>query len=140
MRNINKIIILLGLCLQFCIAQASRKVIRVTEMDATMRSELSRGKLNDITLEFRQGDELPISFEAQGDLLETRQNSISYIGVKKNFWLLLNQDTIEMSLDGTNFKKMSEVITGSLEAGTGTGQSTGVVESINFVLKAFLKK
>ena len=119
--------------------QASGKVVRATDMGATMWSDLTHGKLGDVVVEFRQGDDLPVTFEAQGDLMETRQTSVNYVGIKKNFWLRLSQNNIEISLDGTTFKKMSDVLTGSLEAGAGSAQTVGVADAINIVFKALLK-
>ena len=139
MRNMKMTFIMVGMFLLSIASQASGKVIRATEMGATMWSDLSRGKLGDVVVEFRQGDELPMSFEAQGDLVETRQTSVSYVGIKKNFWLRLSQNNVEISLDGATFKKMSDVLTGSLEAGAGLAQNGGVADAINVVFKAFLK-
>ncbi len=130
---------MLGILVLAGAAQASQKVVRATEMGTTMWSDLTRGKFGDVVVEFRQGDELPASFEAQGDLIETRQSSISYVGVKKNFWLRLSQNNVEISLDGTTFKKLSDVVTGSLDAGAGSTQNGGVADAINIVFKAFLK-
>ena len=114
-------------------------MMRATDMGSTMWSDLAHGKLGDVVVEFRQGDELPVSFEAQGDLIETRQTSVSDIGIKKNFWLRLSQNDIEISFDGTTFKKINDVLTGSLEAGAGSAQNGGVADAINIVFKAFLK-
>lgn len=85
------------------------------------------------------GDELPITFEAQGDLIETRQASISYVTVKMNFWIQLSQNNIQISLDGITFKNLNDTLTGSLEAGTGTDQNDGHAKSLNIMFKAFLK-
>jgi hypothetical protein len=132
-------LIILGMLLLSGITQASGKIVRAPDMGNTMWSDLARGKLGNIIVEFRQGDELPVSFEAQGDLLETRQTSLSSVVIKKNFWLRLAQNNIELSLDGTIFKKLSDVLTGGLEAGAGSGQNGGVADAINIVFKAFLK-
>lgn len=131
--------VIVGMLVLTGAAQASGKVVRATEMGSTMWSDLTRGKLSDIVVEFRQGDELPVSFEAQGDLIETRQSSVSYVGIKKNFWLRLSQNNVEISLDGTTFKKLGDVLNGSLEAGAGSAQNGGVADAISIVFKAFLK-
>lgn len=139
MKQVKIKLIMVGMLLLSGATQARTKVMRATDMGTTMWSDLSHGKLGDVVVEFRQGDELPISFEAQGDLIESKQNSISYVGVKKSFWLRLSQNLIEISLDGTVFKKMNDVLTGSLEAGTGSDQNGGPANSINIMFKAFLK-
>lgn len=139
MRSMKMKLVMLGVLLLSGVAHAGGKVVRATDMGATMWSDLSRGKLGDVVVEFRQGDELPVTFEAQGDLLETIQTSVSYVGIKKNFWLRLSQNDVEISLDGTAFKKLNEVLTGSLEAGAGSAQNGGVADAINIMFKAFLK-
>lgn len=40
---------------------------------------------------------------------------------------------------GTTFKKLNEVLTGSLEAGARSAQNGGVVDSVNILFKTFLK-
>ena len=54
---------------------ASAKTVRAAEMSPSMWAHLAKGRLGEIIVEFRQGDELPLRFEAQGDLIETRQPS-----------------------------------------------------------------
>ena len=139
MKNIKMVLVIAGVLFLSGAVQASGKVVRATDMGSTMWSDLAHGKLGDVVVEFRQGDDLPVSFEAQGDLIETRQSSVSYVGVKKNFWLRLSQNNVEISLDGTAFKKLNDVLTGSLEAGAGSAQNGGVADAINIVFKAFLK-
>lgn len=139
MRNMKMAVVMVGMIFLSGAAYASGKVVRATDMGSAMWSDLAHGKLGDVVVEFRQGDELPVTFEAQGDLIETRQNSTSYVGIKKNFWLRLSQNNVEISLDGTTFKKLNDVLTGSLEAGAGSAQKGGVADAINIVFKAFLK-
>lgn len=128
-----------GMLLLSGFAQANGKVVRATEMGTTIWSDLSKGKLGDVVVEFRQGDELPVTFEAQGDLIETRQTSVSYVGIKRNFWIRISQNDVEISLDGATFKKLNEVLTGSLNVGAGSAQNGGVADAINIIFKAFLK-
>lgn len=131
--------ILMAGCLLLFAGASEAKTIRATEMNSSLWSSLQSGSLNEIVIEFRQGDELPVNLTAEGDLMETTQSATSYIGVKRNFWLKVQQDKIQISLDGTNFKKMNEVLTGSLQAGTGSDQSGGIANAINVMVKAFLK-
>ncbi|MBL7544128.1 MAG: hypothetical protein JNL11_09940 [Bdellovibrionaceae bacterium] len=128
-----------GVLLLSAVVQAGGKVFRATDMGTTTWSDLAKGKLGDVVVEFRQGDEVPITFEAQGDLVETKQASVNYVGIKRNFWLRLSQNDIEISMDGTTFKKLNEVLTGSLEAGAGSAQNGGVADAITIMFKAFLK-
>jgi hypothetical protein len=139
MKSMKMKLLVMGILLLSGVAQAGGKVVRATDMGTTMWSDLTKGKLGDVVVEFRQGDELPVTFEAQGDLIETRQTSMSYVGIKRNFWLRLSQNDVEISLDGTTFKKLNEVLTGSLEAGAGSAQNGGVADAITIMFKAFLK-
>lgn len=139
MKSLKMKLLVVGLLLLSGVAQAGGKVVRATDMGTSFWSDLTKGKLGDVVVEFRQGDELPVTFVAQGDLIETRQTSVSYVGIRKNFWLRLRQNSLEISLDGTIFKKPNEVLTGSLEAGAGSAQNGGVVDTINIMFKAFLK-
>jgi hypothetical protein len=139
MKNVKVTIAMLAMMFLTGSAQAGPKVIRATELGPTMWSDLNLGKLGDVVVEFRQGDYLPVTFVAQGDLIETRQFSVSYVGVKRNFWLQLNQNNVEISLDGTTFRKISDVLTGALEAGAGSAQNGGLADAINITFKALLK-
>jgi hypothetical protein len=139
MKSMKMKLLVMGVLLLSGVAQAGGKVVRATDMGTTMWSDLTKGKLGDVVVEFRQGDELPVTFEAQGDLIETKQTSVSYVGIKRNFWLRLSQNDVEISLDGTTFKKLNEILTGSLEAGAGSAQNGGVADAITIMFKAYLK-
>lgn len=139
MNKLKMMVATTGFVLLATSAQAGPRTVRATDMAPSMWSDLAEGRLGDMVIEFRQNDELPVSFEAQGDLLETRRTSVSYVGIKKNFWLRLSQNDVEISFDGASFKKLNESLTGSIEAGAGTGQAGGVANAINIVFKAFLK-
>jgi len=139
MKSMKMKLLVMGVLLLSGISQAGGKVVRATDMGTTMWSDLTKGKLGDVVVEFRQGDELPVTFEAQGDLIETKQTSVSYVGIKRNFWLRLSQNDVEISLDGTTFKKLNEILTGSLEAGAGSAQNGGVADAITIMFKAYLK-
>lgn len=139
MKSMKMKLLVAGVLLLSGVAQAKGKVIRAADMGTTMWSDFTKGKLGDVVVEFRQGDELPITFEAQGDLIETRQTSVSYVGIKRNFWLRLSQKDVEISSDGTTFKKLNDVLTGTLEVGAGSAQNGGVADAITIMFKAFLK-
>jgi hypothetical protein len=131
--------VLLAACVLLMAGVSEAKTVRATEMNGTLWSNLSKGALSDIIIEFRQGDELPVNLTAEGDLMETTQTATSYIGIKRNFWLKVQNTKIQISLDGTNFKEMNEVLSGSIEAGAGSDQNGGIANAINVAFKAFLK-
>lgn len=138
MKTVKTTIAIVGMLLLAVQVQATTRVVRATEMGAIW-SDLSKGKLADTIVEFRQGDELPMHLSVGGDLMEVKPpQAINYIGIKKNFWLRINKNVFEISLDGTNFKKHSDVIKGSIEA-RATSSSGGAIDAINVIFNAFLK-
>jgi hypothetical protein len=93
----------------------------------------------ELVIEFRRGDELPVNLLAEGDLIETTKPATSYVGVKKDFWLRMKNSDVQISFDGQNFSAIKDTLNGSIEAGAGTGMSGGIANAINLVFKAQLK-
>lgn len=120
-----------------CTSEA--RTIRATEMTSAQWSKLKTGPADDLIVEFRQGDELPIHISAKGDFLETAQPGITYINVKKSFWLKLQNNNVEMSLDGAAFKPLKDMLTGKLTADASSDHTDGPINGINLVLEAFIK-
>jgi len=80
-----------------------------------------------------------IAHSAQGDLLETKKPRINYVHVKQTFWLKLQNNEVVISLDGSNFKPLNQVIRGSITAEAGATQTGLPVNAIELSLKALLK-
>lgn len=137
--NIKVKSVLALICVVFAIGASEAKTIRATEMDRSLWSRFSKGTLSDIVIEFRHGDELPVTFTAEGDLLETTQHATSYIGVKRNFWLRMEQANVKISFDGVTFTELNEALEGSFQVGTGSDQGGGVAKAITLSFQAFLK-
>ena len=119
---------------------AHARTIRASELSSEQWGQaLQSGQ--QVTVEFRQGDEIPVSFSAQGDFLETSQAGVSFVKVKKNFWLRMVQNELQASIDGLAFNPLKDIATGSFEVGAGNGQTQpGVpVNAINMILSATLK-
>lgn len=116
------------------------KTIRATDMTSTQWSQLYSGQGQDLVVEFREGDELPVTLEAEGDLVETRKASTTYISVKKHFWMKLMQNDLVLSLDGQNFLPVSKLISGSFSAGVGRSQGDEIANSIQLRFSAFLRQ
>ena len=89
--------------------------------------------------EFRQGDQIPVSFLAEGDLIETSQSAVNYVVVKRTFWLKKENDEIMISLDGTNFKPFKELSTLQLSASAESSDKSGIINTISLAVKAKLK-
>lgn len=139
MKQTINTIILAGLLTVGHLATAQTRVLRASEMNSEQWSEILKNGSEEVTVEFRQDDEIPVSFSAQGDLLETSKSGISYVQVKKSFWLKLQNNDVVLSLDGTNFKPLNQVIGGSFSAGASSGQSGLPVNAIELSFKALLK-
>ena len=139
MKIIKLALVISGVLCSMSAAQANDRTLRASEVNGQMWSDLQQGKLENITFEFRQGDEIPMTFEAQGDFLETRQASVSYITVKRNFWIKTKNNDLKVSLDGRNFKKLEDVMTGTLAAGFGSQQAGGPVNAFNVIFNATAK-
>lgn len=122
---------------QLSIAEA--RSIRATELNSQIWSQYNKGEIGDLIVEFRQEDEVPINFQAQGDLLETKVSNPTYLRVKRTFWVKMEQKQILMSLDGVNFKPFNQVIGGTLTVGTSQEPSDGPANAINVLLNANLK-
>jgi hypothetical protein len=131
---------LLTLGLSICLSGvAQAKTVRATEMSTDLWSQISVGLRSELIVEFRQGDELPVSFASEGDLIETTQTGTSYITVKRSFWLKVEGNDVQMSLNGTTYKPISEIVTGRFSAGTGSDSNEGPANAINLLLAVFLK-
>lgn len=116
---------------------AEAKTVRATEVSALLWSKLATGTASDLTVEFREGDVIPVTLASEGDFLETTQVGTSSVQIKRNFWLQLQNNILLASLDGTTFKPIGDIVTGGFTAGGWSGR--GPVNAINLALQAFLK-
>jgi hypothetical protein len=115
-------------------SESPQKIVRATEWAMTAGSG---GVLHDgITIEFRRGDQLPVTVTAAGDLIETTQQATSYVGVKRDFWIKAEDDKIMISFDGQSFRPFNEALTGHFQAGAGGG---GIASAIQIGFAAYLK-
>ncbi|MGE3683773.1 MAG: hypothetical protein AB7G93_18795 [Bdellovibrionales bacterium] len=128
-----------ALCVLLFAGTSEAKIIRATEINGAGWASLSDGAAGDTVIEFRRGDELPVTLSAAGDLIETTRSATSYVGVKRDFWLKIQPSEIQISLDGTTFRDLGDVLYGGIEAGAGSEQNGGVADLIKVVFKSFLK-
>ena len=118
---------------------AEARTLRATELSSSLWQRLAAGSAEELVVEFRQGDELPVSFTADGDLIQTSRAGVSYVTVKKNFWLRLQDNKVQLSLDGAAYRPIQDMLSGSVTAGAGSEENGGVANAINVALKAVLK-
>lgn len=121
------------------VIEAGSTTVRATELSPDLMLKFERGEIEELIIEFRQGDRLPVTLKAEGDLLEITEANPSYVVIKLGFWIKLQQDNIVMSLDGTTFKPIQDVITGSFSAGASSDEQNGAANAIDLIFKAFLK-
>ena len=122
------------------VSEAKTTNVRASEMTSAMWQKALSDPLDTTFIEFRLGDELPVAMSSEGDFLETRQPIAGNVTVKRNFWLLMYKGHLEASLDGTKFKPIDKLVSGSLTAGATADPATGAAaNAINIVLKAELK-
>lgn len=117
-------------------ALSEAQTMRATDLDSATWGKLVNGQMNGFVVEFRKGDALPINFSAEGDFFETGHTQPNYLNIKKDFWMMGTTKEILFSLDGKNFKPLSEVATGNLMVGAGSNQNDGRANFLNIVLKA----
>ena len=137
MKQFLQITIALVCLWSFSVAEG--KTFRASEMKNADWSRLGKAGDDEMMVEFRQGDELPLTFSAEGDFLETTRNEISLLHVKRDFWLRAKGDKLDASLDGMSFRPLNELMTGQLSAGAGGAENGGPVNAIHLLLKANLK-
>lgn len=117
---------------------AEARTVRATELNNSTWADIRSGA-QEFTIEFRERDELPVNFVAEGDLLATTSSTPSYIVVKRNFWIKIVKDDVLLSTDGTLFKPLKDSISGSFSAGAGQNPNDGIANAIQLSFKAFLK-
>lgn len=114
--------------------------MRATQLDQQSWQKFFAGNTPDVTIEFRQGDSIPVIFNAEGDFFETHNPQPSQLSIKKDFWMRVLKQTVEFSLDGTNFKPLPQVAKGNFIIGTQADDpSGGRANGINMILQAYQK-
>jgi len=138
--KMKKAILVVAIIGAFLSAGAEAQTIRATDIPGLQWEKLMTNAKGNLTVEFRKGDELPVAFRASGDLFETSREGVSYIIVKRTFWLKMNGSEVQMSLDGSSYKNLNETVGGSFSARAGSGDEDGIAHAINLVLEANLKE
>jgi hypothetical protein len=104
--------------------------VRATQLSPKIVNDLEKGVVQDLI----------ITFQSEGDLLETNQAAPSYVVVKRPFWVRIVKNGVTISLDGLNYKKISDVLGGSFTVtASDQGAVSGTANAISVLLKAYLK-
>src|SRR3990167_8319389 len=97
-------------------SEASMKKIRFSDISSKEFKNILNGNPADLVVEFRQGDQIPISINAVGDIFETRDSEPNHLVVKRSFFLKFDQmPTLLMSWDGERFVPFKELVGGKFE-------------------------
>jgi len=116
------------------------KTIRALDLNAKVFTDFEKGQFEDLVIEFREGDNIPINLQALGDFLETNGPITGPLIIKRNFWMQLKKKDIKMSLDGAHFKPLNKIVRGNLTAGASSSENDGGrAEAIQVLLQAFLR-
>jgi hypothetical protein len=113
--------------------------LRATDIDSETWGKVFSGKMRGVMIEFREGDELPLTFSAEGDFFETRRTQETPVTIKKTFWMKYDQNTVLFSLDGSSFKPLPQVATGNFMVGAGSNPGDARANTLNMHVKAFIK-
>lgn len=118
---------------------AGTETIRVTQLNSDMWQKLKTGEISQLIVEFRQGDVLPLTVNVGGDLLETTDNHPSNLIVRRPFFVKVEQDKVLLSLNGTEYKSIQELLKGNINVGASSEENGGPANAINVLVQAFLK-
>jgi hypothetical protein len=136
----NQIILMMAVALAgLNSAHAITKSIRPNQLNEDVFRRLNAGEIPQLVVEFRQGDLLPLTVKIEGDLLETIENHPSSIVVRKPFFVKIEQDKIQMSMNGIEYKPFQELLKGKIDVGASSDQGGGPANAINVLVQAFLR-
>jgi hypothetical protein len=93
------------------------KSIRAIEMKSSDWVELKKLCSEEVVVEFRKGETVPITFNAGGDLLETKHPTVTEFSVKQDFWVRIQNNNFQLSVDGYNFTPFTDLLRGSISLG-----------------------
>ena len=113
---------------------------RANELTPEVWRRLRQGEVAGMTIEFREGDRLPLSVKVAGHFAENLEPTPVWVTVKRHFFLRFDGPDVEVSLDGKNFRPHRDVLTGNLSVGFSTGGDGGVAEGAELGLEAWLKE
>jgi hypothetical protein len=80
----------------------------------------------DVTVEFRDGDRLPLGLKVGGDLLATSGDGAAVLRVQRTFFVRRADGGVELSLDGVAFAPWGDLVTGFLRANASSSDGARV--------------
>ena len=101
---------ILGLAVTIFSQNIFAKTYRATELTGELVSEIMTSQDETYIVEFRNGDQIPVNFEAEGDLFDSKNNINNILNIKKNFWLKIENNSILISFDETDYLSLKDVL------------------------------
>lgn len=97
---------------------AQADVLRWADLTDEHWKLLEDKKMDEIILEFRKDEKIPIEFSILGDLLQTeKQEPKTVLQVQRNFWVKFDNDQIALSLNGEQFQPIPDLLSGVIHLG-----------------------
>ena len=109
--------------------------IRATNLNSVIVSDLLLSKKTHV-VEFRQGDQVPLNFKADGDLFDSKNDFDNILNIKRTFFIKVSQNNISLSMDGNVYKPIKEAIKGNLSVGSEASPIPGIIQVL---LEVYLK-
>ena len=86
--------------------------LKADDLTSLINTVMDSG-LNDV-IEFRRGDRVPVTFKAEGDLVQSLPGGETTLEVKRDFFLKADGRRILISWDDQEFKPFEDVVSGQL--------------------------
>ena len=109
------------------------------QMSAEQWKSFQEGELQNVRVHFAKGDTLSLAFRAEGDFLEGEIRQPSIVRVKRDLWITFEKGDILASVDGETFKKVNEVLGGSLSVNATSDDQSDAASSLEIGLKVYAK-
>lgn len=95
---------------------------------------------DEVTVEFRRDDVLPLEILVSGNLLESAPESSAKIKVKQGFFIRVTaEEKFLMSLDGYQYTPIFDLITGSLKLNASSPSPSEPIEKLTLELNTSVK-
>jgi hypothetical protein len=136
------IFVMLTLLLSTMVNAGTEGSIRVSKLSPELMNKIQKGQVQNLVVEFKQGDRLPVNLKAVGDLFESVDSNPTFVEVKRDFYVKVSGPNVHMSFDGLNFKPINELLRGNVSVGANADQGNAEnfpASVINVVFSAFVK-
>lgn len=104
------------------------EAIDVRKLDPQTLNELMEGKHPFISIEFKKGDQFPLSLFLKGDFVELvgEEDHLIYIKANKDIYLRQDGESFLFSSNNTDWKPIVDFITGTAAVGFGVDEEENI--------------